>query len=54
MARGDLTLGGGHSVQCTDDTAQKCTPGASMMLLLTKVILMHVIKNENNLQESKI
>ena len=40
---GDLTWGGEHTIQYTDDVLQKCTP-ESCIILLTNVTPIHSIK----------
>ena len=40
---GDLTLGGEHTVWCTDDVLENRTP-QTYIIVLTNVTLMHLIK----------
>ena len=42
MVTKDLTLGGGHTMQYTDDVSQKCTLEICM-ILLTNITSIHLI-----------
>lgn len=42
METEDLTQTDGHTVQCTDDVSQSCTP-ETCIILLTKVTQLNVI-----------
>ena len=43
MAEGDLTLGGEHTIQYTDDVSENCTP-ETYITLLTNVTPINSIK----------
>ena len=45
--KGDLTWGGEHTVQCTDDVLQDCAPEACI-ILLTCVTPVNLIKSKEN------
>ena len=44
---GDLTWGGEHTIQCTDDVLQNCIP-ESYMILFTNVTPINSIKYKIN------
>ena len=49
---GDLTSGGEHTIQYTDDVLQNCTPEACIMLLtnVTPINSIQIFKKENDKQ----
>ena len=49
VTEGDLTLGGGHTMQCTDHGSQKCTR-ETCGTLLTNVTPINFIKKERHKQ----
>ena len=49
MVEGDLTWGGEHTIQYTDDVLQNCTPETYMLLLTdaTQKISVHKSSEKN-------
>ena len=49
-----LTWGGEHTIQCTGDVSQKCTP-ETYVISLTNVTLINSVRNKNteNLPQSE-
>ena len=50
---GDLTWGGGHTTQCTDDVLQNHAP-ETCIISLTGVTPINSIKRKQNLKKIKI
>ena len=52
VTEGDLTWGGEHTIQYTDDVGQNCTP-KTYIILLTNVTPMNSIKIKDKMESGK-